>query len=34
MQTSFATLNEIVENHTTQITNIENTLRWHDIIEK
>lgn len=34
MQTSFATLSETVENHTTQITNIENTLRWHDIIEE
>lgn len=34
MQTSFTILNETVENHTAQITNIENTLRWHDILEE
>ena len=34
MQTGFVALNEVVENHTTQIANIENVLRWHDIIEK
>ena len=34
MQANFATLSEVVEDHTTQIANIESALRWHDIIEE